>query len=178
MSSDNANDVKATFGVDETNTWKPWEYSSRIKVAKSVEALKKDLAVKKLSNSTKRNRITTFIASKKSRQEFVPLLGPLINRIHVDPLHLKNNACAKAHRYLLDEVMLVANLSSNIKSFSDVPKSSPFSKYINTLRTKCRLSRLLVGLLSGLTKVGLRAKDSITDLLARTLGHFCMVLRC
>jgi hypothetical protein len=142
VSTDNANDVKATFGVDETNTWKPWEYSSRIKVAKSVEALKKDLAVKKLSDSTKRNRITTFIASKKSRQEFVPLLGPLINRIHVDPLHLKNNACALAHRYLLDEVMLVANLSSNIKSFSDVPKSSPFSKYIKTLRTKCRLSRL------------------------------------
>ena len=46
VSSDNANDVKATFGVDETNTWKPWEYSSRITVAKSVEALKKGLAVK------------------------------------------------------------------------------------------------------------------------------------
>ncbi len=68
------------------------------------------------------------------------MLGCIIDRAHVDPLHLKNNACAHAHRHLLIEVISHSNLSQ--KLFSEVPGHSPFARYINAMKTKCHLSRL------------------------------------
>ena len=87
VSVDNANNVKGTFGIGKENTWQPWNYSSRAAVANDVETFKNQIAKKKLSEATKRTKITTFIANKNSRQEFIPPLGLLINRIHVEPLH-------------------------------------------------------------------------------------------
>ena len=78
----------------------------------------------------------------KSRQEFIPPLGPIIDRIHIEPLHLKNNACALAHRYLLDEVIALSCLSSSVKKISELPSTSPFAKYVTVMKTKCHLSRL------------------------------------
>jgi hypothetical protein len=109
-------------------------------LSKSVDQSKKKISKQKLSNATKRSKVTSFIAEKKSRQEFEPLLGRIIDRAHVDPLHLKNNACAHAHRYLLNEVISHSNLSQ--KLFSEVPSNSPFARYINAMKTKCHLSRL------------------------------------
>ncbi|CAB4021988.1 Hypothetical predicted protein [Paramuricea clavata] len=103
VSNDSANEVKGTFGVKENNTWHPWEYSSRLTVVKKVEGLKKTLSKEKSADRTKRSKITSLIAKLKSRQEFIPVLGPIVDRIRIEPLHLKNNACALAHRYLLDE---------------------------------------------------------------------------
>ena len=78
----------------------------------------------------------------KSTLEFVPPLGPIIDRIHIEPFHLKNNACALAHRYLLDEVIALSCLSSSVKKFSELASSSPLVKYVTTMKTKCQLSRL------------------------------------
>ena len=96
---------------------------------------------KNVSEKTKRSNITTFIAKQSSRQEFIPLVGELIDRAHVEPLHLKNNACALAHRYLLKLAVSTSNLNS-ISSFKQVPPNTPFFKYVETLRGKCKLSRL------------------------------------
>ena len=60
------------------------------------------------------------ITKKGSRQEVVPRVGELIDRAHVEPLHLKNNACAYAHRQLLYEVISMSNLSNSV-SFSQLP---------------------------------------------------------
>ena len=54
-----------------------------------------------MAASTRRAKVTSFIAQKHSRQEFEPVVGKLIDRAHVDPLHLKNNACARAHQQLI-----------------------------------------------------------------------------
>ena len=89
-----------TFGNKATDTWKPWKFADRVKVAKAVEKFKKKIEKKNVSANTKRSNITSFIAKQKSRQEFAPLVDKLIDRAHVEPLHLKNNACALAHRYL------------------------------------------------------------------------------
>ena len=35
----------------------------------------------------------------QSKEEFVPIIGELIDLMHVDLLHLKNNACAIAESY-------------------------------------------------------------------------------
>jgi hypothetical protein len=40
-STDDYDAMDGTFGKENKNTWKPWNYSERLKVAKSVEDLKK-----------------------------------------------------------------------------------------------------------------------------------------
>lgn len=134
--------LSGTFGEGDNNLWKPWEYEERVKVAADVDRFKLKMRKAKLAESTKRTKITSFIASQKSRQEFVPLVGKLIDKAHVDPLHLKNNACALAHRNLLEEVILQSDLKHCPSiSFSQLPRASPFVKYISALR-ECNLSRL------------------------------------
>ena len=133
--------MNGTFGPNPSDTWKPWSYNHRLKVAKEVTNLKKKLDGQHLAASTKRSKITTFIAKQKSRQEFVPLIGEVVDRAHVEPLHLKNNACALLHRYLLYEAVANSKLSDST-SFLQVPPSCPFGVYVETMQTKCQLSRL------------------------------------
>ena len=130
-----------TFGHNASDTWKPWKFCDRMKVVKEVEKFKKKIATKNVSAKTKRSNVTTFIAKQKSRQEFVPLVSELIDRAHVEPLHLKNNACALAHRYILNQAIEMSkpNLPT---SFSQVPPKTPLFKFIDALRSKCSLNRL------------------------------------
>ena len=111
VSSDTMNKLDGTFGFTGKEVWKPWRYETRINVAKQVGTLKKSLAKKQMAASTRRSKITSFIAQKHSRQEFEPVVGKLIDLVHVDPLHLKNYACARAHQQLLNEV--IANVKTN-----------------------------------------------------------------
>lgn len=142
VTEDNGKNITGTFGKEENSTWKPWKYQHRLKVVKGVEKLKSDLKKSKLSEATKRNKVTTFISNSKSRQEFQPLVGELVDKIHVEPLHLKNNACALAHRCLLNEVLTISNYPPSVNSFSKVPAQSPLGKYVHALRTQCHLTRL------------------------------------
>lgn len=75
------------------STWHPWKYSERVRVVAAVEKKKAELSKKStLKPATKREKITSFIAWQKSRQEFPPLVGKFIERAKAEPLHLKNNA--------------------------------------------------------------------------------------
>lgn len=103
--------------------------------------LKQSISNKKLAPATKRSKVTNFIANQKSHQEFPPPIGKLIDHAHIEPLHLKNKACALAHKFLLTEVLLMTNLPKSI-TFSEVPSHSPFSKYITSMRTCCKHVRL------------------------------------
>lgn len=141
VSSDTMNKLDSTFGFTGKEVWKPWRYETRINVAKQVGTLKKSLAKKQMAASTRRSKITSFIAQKHSRQELEPVVGKLIDQAHVDPLHLKNNACARAHQQLLNEVIAMSKLTDEVNSFSQVPAQSPFNRYIVAMH-KCGLSRL------------------------------------
>lgn len=141
VSSDTMNKLAGTFGFTGKEMWQPWKYETRINVAKQVDTLKKSLAKKQMAASTRRSKITSFISQKHSRQEFEPVVGKLIDRAHVDPLHLKNNACARAHQQLLNEVIAMSKLTDEVNYFSQVPAQSPFNRYITVMR-KCGLSRL------------------------------------
>ena len=68
--------------------FKPWNYQKRLQIVKRVEQHKSKLTQKQLVGRTK---VTEFIASQKSRQEFEPILGPYIDKAVVEPLHLANN---------------------------------------------------------------------------------------
>ena len=89
---DDCTDLNGTFGVATTNKWQPWEYKERERVVELVSQFKQAISSKPISEKTKRSKVTDFIAKKKIRQEFMPLLGEAIERAHVEPLHLKNNA--------------------------------------------------------------------------------------
>jgi hypothetical protein len=68
VSSDNANDVNASFGIEKDNIGQPWQYSERLR-----EKLKANLAKQKLSHCTKSSRITTFISRGVGKSLFLPL---------------------------------------------------------------------------------------------------------
>lgn len=55
---------------------------------------------------------------------------------------MKNNSCALAHRYLLNEAVALSLIPSSVPTFSQINSSSPFSKYVRALKTECHLSRL------------------------------------
>ena len=69
VSNDDANNTlgTGTFGRSNVNTWKHWVYSERLTVVKEVEQMKAKLSKQHLSSSTKKSRLTTFIAKNKSR---------------------------------------------------------------------------------------------------------------
>ena len=103
--------------------------------------MKEKLSRQKLAEHTKKSKVAAKIAKLKSRQDFDPSLGPIIDRINIETLHLQKNAFALAHRYLLDEVALSC-LSSSVKKFSDLASTSLFVKFVTVMKTKCQLSRL------------------------------------
>ena len=141
VSTATMNELDGTFGSNGKETWKPWKYESRVDIANQVDKFKKSLAKQKMSESTRRSKITNFIAQRHSRQEFKPAVGKLIDRAHVDPQHLKNNACALVHRQLLNEVIAMSKLSNDIKFFLQVSPNSHFHRYV-TAMPKWGLSRL------------------------------------
>ena len=67
------------------------------------------------------SKVTEFIARKKSRQEFVPLIGKLIDHAHVEPLHVKNNAWQYFFKEVLKEALAKSNIADSCKKFSDIP---------------------------------------------------------
>ena len=53
-----------------------------------------------------------------------------------------NNACALAHRHLLHLAIKILHLPNSISSFADIPSACMFAKYVETLRSKCSVTRL------------------------------------
>ncbi|KXJ19546.1 hypothetical protein AC249_AIPGENE18300 [Exaiptasia diaphana] len=98
VSTNNSAKVDGTFGTSPKSTWHPWDYTKRIKMSKEVAKLKSDLEKKKILPTTRRKKVLEFLSGKGSRQEFEPLIGPFIDRAHIEPLHVKNNACQQIFR--------------------------------------------------------------------------------
>ena len=92
VSKENCGDIKGTFGNKPSDKWRPFTYEERRAAAQKVAHFKKQFSNSTLSQSTIRSKITTFISSIKSRQEFPPPLGRFVDKVHIEPLHIKNNA--------------------------------------------------------------------------------------
>ena len=176
VSQSDMTDVNKTVGSNPSNAWRPWDYDDRKVVALKVKDLKNKMANRKLAEKTKRTKITKFIADNKSRQEFEPLIGRLIDKAHVDPLHVKNNACQLLHQELMYESIKKSSLES-ISKFENVPINCPFSNFVCALQTKCRLSRLAKKLLDGLMKPKQKANIFTTDSQGGILAC-CFITSC
>ncbi|XP_068686242.1 uncharacterized protein [Montipora foliosa] len=113
--------LNSKFGSTSDCKWKPWSYTVRLNIAKQVESFKAKLPTN-LAASTKRAKVTQFIASKKSRQEFEPLIGKLCDKEVIEPLHLKNNGVQHMHLHtmLLDLAISLSNLPEKITSLSQL----------------------------------------------------------
>lgn len=147
VSKDNCTDLKGTFlshlslsqrsNIQPPRTqtmWKPWKYEERIKIANEVDKFKKSLSEKQLKEKQFRSKVTEFIARKKSRQEFVPLIGKLIDLAHVEPLHIKNNAWQYFFKGVLKEAVGKSNLPDSCKKFADIPNDSIVSRVVTALK--------------------------------------------
>ena len=105
-----------------------------------VEAFKKNVAPEKNSVKTKRAKITDFITKQTSRQEFLPLLGNFIDKAHVEPLYLKNNAWQFFLRQFVRR--LLENQNCHCQKVSEVPVDSCFVQVITALQTEVKTRRL------------------------------------
>ena len=112
VSTKDCTDFWGTFGTSPSCKWKPWQYASRLKDAKAVDSFKASLDGKPLSTKHKRSKVTDFIALQKSHQEYIPLVGKLIDKAHVEPLHLKNNAWGYFFKVLLKEAVAKSYIPS------------------------------------------------------------------
>ena len=121
-------DMKGTFGTDRSNKWKPWNYQQRVNVVNKVETFKKRVALEKIYEKTKRSKITDFVAKQNNRQEFLPLLGSYIDKAHVEPLHLKNNAWQYFVRAVLTEAIENPSCQLIVKSFLRFHLIAPLHK--------------------------------------------------
>ena len=113
-----------------------------MEVAGKVGKLKKEFEQKKLSVATKRTKVLESIKSLKSRQEFPPLLGPLIDKAYAEPLHNANNAWQFLHKKILEFAIAKSNLPSCCADVSALSVDSPFRKYLLALKFEVKASRL------------------------------------
>ena len=93
---------------------------------------KSTLAQKQLIDRTK---VTQFIASQKSRQEFKPIFGPFVDKAVVEPLHLANNNWQFLFTELLTYVIYSKTvIPSSAKKITGLPKSSYLRKFLSCLK--------------------------------------------
>ncbi|CAH3038070.1 unnamed protein product, partial [Porites lobata] len=141
VSKDDCNALNGKYGESHDCKWKPWQYAERINVAKQVEDFKKKVP-SHLAVSTKRSKVTQFIAVKKFRQEFKPLIGKLCDKEVVEPLHLKNNGVQHFHAMLLDLAISVSNLPKKLNSLDDLPSNSAMSRYLKAMEQDVKAGRM------------------------------------
>ena len=133
--------VNGTFGENSTCTWKPWSYDQRVKVAKLVENYKQTTVVNKPLKQ-QRNLVTKFIAGKHSRQEFEPVLGPVVDKAKCEPLHLGNNCWQQWNREVMTVALTRTNPAASIVTVYQLPFDCCFRKYLRTVRNKVKSHKL------------------------------------
>ena len=107
--------LNGKFGRAPDCKWKPWPYQQRLNMAKQVSKFKEKIPPT-LAKSIQRSRVTQFIANKKSRQEFEPLIGNFCDKEVIEPLHLKNNGVQHLHLMLLDLAISLSDIPDKISS--------------------------------------------------------------
>ena len=134
VNSDNHTNPDFTFGEPDSQ-WKPFPYKQRVAVAAAVEAKKQKLETAGKSAKSQRTEITKFIASKDSRQEFVPLVEEYIDKATCEPLHLKNNVCKEQFMKLLNLCLANANITSKSVLFKELPVDNLFVTFLEFVRS-------------------------------------------
>lgn len=132
------------LGTGAKDKWKPWSYDFRMQVAKKVTQFKKKQG-KPTSVSqmqTLRTKVCQFIAKQKSRQEYEPILGPLVQNAKCESLHVGNNCWGHWNKRLFTKVLEKAKVGTNVKSVFQLPENNALHKYLKMLRFKMKCKKL------------------------------------
>ena len=139
VSNDDIAKVGCTYG-GPSDDFQPWEYKNRVKIANAVAKFKNMLTQKQLAARTK---VTEFIAEKKSRQEFEPILGPVIDKGFAEPLHLANNNWQFLFLELFEYVLHSKTaVPYSCKEISDLPVDCCLRKFLSCLKNEVKANRL------------------------------------
>ena len=140
VTKDNKSTIDGSIG-GKGATWQEWKYSERVKVAKKVDDFKSKL---KDPDGKERAKVTKFIASQNSRQEFSPPLGQYVDLFKAEPLHCTNNAW----QYWFSILLAIStqytnkNVLKSVKTFAEMPKDSPLVKFLNCIKNNVKCGRL------------------------------------
>ena len=138
---DELGNVKGSLGSSPGCTWNPWSYNDRVKVAKQVSAYKHTTVIKKPVKQH-RNLITKFIANQASRQEFEPVLGPVIAKAVCEPLHLGNNCWQQWNKEAMIIALKRSNIASGVGNVYMLPFDCCFRRYLRAIRNKLKCRKL------------------------------------
>ena len=125
-----SNDVSKTLKDPNKRGWEPFSYEKRISDAYKVEKKRKELDGSKSQSTTKRQKLTQYIASLKSRQEFEPPVGKSVVRAKPEPLHLKNNCICEQFMKLLKISLSQSKIKQSVRSFIELEKSILFVVFV------------------------------------------------
>ncbi|XP_020910826.1 uncharacterized protein LOC110248623 [Exaiptasia diaphana] len=101
--------IDGKIGGDDC-TWKTWAYDKRLKDADYVKLFKTKNKIPDGSKaSNHRKKVTEYIASRKSRQEFHPPLDKYVSRVHINEsdMNVLKNEC---EMYYNCQALLLANV--------------------------------------------------------------------
>ena len=137
-----SNDISKFICENDMKQWQPFTYQKRISDASKVDKKRKEIEASKLQPATKRQKLTQYISSIKSRQEFEPLLGKAVEQAKPEPLHLKNNSVCEQFMKLLKLSLSQSKISPNLKAYSDLQETLLFVKFVEFLRQPMTLKYL------------------------------------
>jgi ribosomal protein L35 len=120
--------IHGSMGSEKNCTWKPWLYKNRLEVAKAVANYKHTITGK--SEKRKRNLVTKYIATKNSRQEFEPILGPLISKAKAEPLHLGNNCWQAWNKEVMNIALTHTDYNNDVTTVTQLPFDCCFRRYL------------------------------------------------
>ncbi len=112
--------------------WQPWSEEEKEKQVKNVKIFKSKID-QKLKDTTKRQKLLTYMAESGSRQEHMPYMGNYCEMKRPDPLHLKNN-CWEG--WYTDVLTSNLSRSPSIGKFSDIRNlpDCPLKTHLATLK--------------------------------------------
>ena len=133
VSESNKCTVNGCLGPAETCTWKPWLYQDRLEVAAKVTAKKEELEKTALAESTERSKVLNYIQSVNSRQEYVPVLKELVDKMYAEALHNANNGWQQLHGLIIFHANDKSGIPSTCTDFSKMPVC-PLASHLITLK--------------------------------------------
>jgi hypothetical protein len=175
VSKENLKTVGGTLGNGPDCTWKPWSFEQRIKDAQAVENFKKanNIAV---SSNVKKNRakVTSFIASRHSRQEFMPFLNKYADNAKPDPLHCTNNAWQAWHLDILNTAMKLTE-KKDLDTANDIdylPNNAPLRRYVDCLEKTMKAGRLVKNVKKWFQERKIKVKEVFSYRLIQIICYF------
>ena len=89
-----------------------------------------------------RTKVFSYIASLKSRQEFEPILGLVIQNAKCDSLHVGNNCWGHWQKLLFTHVLAKAKIPSSTKSVFELPEDNSIQKHLKAFWFKLKCKKL------------------------------------